>query len=60
MSMLEAREVARQTFEYLKKEIIRARNSPFASHIILVKKMDDTYCTSNDYHAFNKITVKTS
>ncbi|XP_063942971.1 uncharacterized protein LOC108207610 [Daucus carota subsp. sativus] len=51
-------EIENQVQQMLDSGIIKTSNSPFASHVILVKKKDDTWRFCVDYRHLNKLTIK--
>lgn len=51
-------EIENQVQEMLQSGIIKPSNSPYASHVILVRKKDNTWRFCVDYRHLNNITVK--
>jgi hypothetical protein len=51
-------EIERQVFSMLKADTVVPSLSPFASHVLLVKKKDDSWRFCVDYRKLNSITIK--
>lgn len=57
-SPLHKDEIERQVSEMLKSGVITTFMSPYASHVLLVKKKDDSWRFCVDFRRLNNITVK--
>lgn len=51
-------EIEKIVKELLSSGVIRLSQSPYSSHVLLVRKADETWHTCVDYRSLNKVTVK--
>jgi len=51
-------EIEKIVKDLLQTGVIRPSNSPFSSHVLLVRKADGTWRMCMDYRSLNKVTVK--